>query len=225
MALAGAARYGQGRMTSSQSLSVLFNPVSWDPGLLPLLEMDGYLTGVLVTPELEVSDWIADLWPGIPPVTDEARMKLAFAAVLLRRKAIEAELQKGWPTYQPSFCERGKKADHGKIRGWMKGFYKAMKLHPEYWLDIADDEHAAMLLSLFVGFMETDEKIEEREDADDIRDEHAVLMPRAIVSLRKLALMRDGDATALRSIQANKIGRNEPCPCGSGKKYKRCCAA
>jgi hypothetical protein len=21
-----------------------------------------------------------------------------------------------------------------------------------------------------------------------------------------------------------KIGRNEPCPCGSGKKYKRCCA-
>lgn len=20
-----------------------------------------------------------------------------------------------------------------------------------------------------------------------------------------------------------KIGRNEPCPCGSGKKYKRCC--
>ena len=21
----------------------------------------------------------------------------------------------------------------------------------------------------------------------------------------------------------NKIGRNEPCPCGSGKKYKKCC--
>lgn len=20
-----------------------------------------------------------------------------------------------------------------------------------------------------------------------------------------------------------KIGRNEPCPCGSGKKYKKCC--
>ena len=23
--------------------------------------------------------------------------------------------------------------------------------------------------------------------------------------------------------QVNKIGRNEPCPCGSGKKYKQCC--
>jgi len=21
-----------------------------------------------------------------------------------------------------------------------------------------------------------------------------------------------------------KIGRNDPCPCGSGKKYKKCCA-
>ena len=24
-------------------------------------------------------------------------------------------------------------------------------------------------------------------------------------------------------IRVNKIGRNEPCPCGSGKKYKKCC--
>jgi len=24
---------------------------------------------------------------------------------------------------------------------------------------------------------------------------------------------------------ARKIGRNEPCPCGSGKKYKKCCGA
>jgi preprotein translocase subunit SecA len=26
-------------------------------------------------------------------------------------------------------------------------------------------------------------------------------------------------------INANKVGRNEPCPCGSGKKYKKCCGA
>ncbi|SHJ47135.1 SEC-C metal-binding domain-containing protein [Paramaledivibacter caminithermalis] len=24
-------------------------------------------------------------------------------------------------------------------------------------------------------------------------------------------------------VNNNKIGRNEPCPCGSGKKYKKCC--
>lgn len=26
-------------------------------------------------------------------------------------------------------------------------------------------------------------------------------------------------------VKSVKIGRNEPCPCGSGKKYKRCCGA
>ena len=24
-------------------------------------------------------------------------------------------------------------------------------------------------------------------------------------------------------VKAKKIGRNDPCPCGSGKKYKKCC--
>ena len=24
--------------------------------------------------------------------------------------------------------------------------------------------------------------------------------------------------------KAEKVGRNDPCPCGSGKKYKKCCA-
>jgi SWIM/SEC-C metal-binding protein len=25
------------------------------------------------------------------------------------------------------------------------------------------------------------------------------------------------------TIAEKKVGRNEPCPCGSGKKYKKCC--
>jgi uncharacterized protein YecA (UPF0149 family) len=25
--------------------------------------------------------------------------------------------------------------------------------------------------------------------------------------------------------KAPKVGRNDPCPCGSGKKYKKCCLA
>ena len=25
--------------------------------------------------------------------------------------------------------------------------------------------------------------------------------------------------------QGPRIGRNDPCPCGSGKKYKKCCGA
>jgi uncharacterized protein YecA (UPF0149 family) len=26
-----------------------------------------------------------------------------------------------------------------------------------------------------------------------------------------------------RQLKRMKIGRNDPCPCGSGKKFKRCC--
>jgi len=43
----------------------------------------------------------------------------------------------------------------------------------------------------------------------------------------------DSDMERLKSIadmlkenrieKAGKIGRNDPCPCGSGKKYKKCC--
>ena len=29
----------------------------------------------------------------------------------------------------------------------------------------------------------------------------------------------------LERLANKKIGRNEPCPCGSGKKFKHCCGA
>jgi len=36
----------------------------------------------------------------------------------------------------------------------------------------------------------------------------------------------DGDQVKPRPVKREtpKVGRNEPCPCGSGKKYKKCCA-
>jgi SEC-C motif-containing protein len=35
----------------------------------------------------------------------------------------------------------------------------------------------------------------------------------------------DGDMVKNKPVvrEGAKVGRNEPCPCGSGKKYKRCC--
>jgi preprotein translocase subunit SecA len=38
---------------------------------------------------------------------------------------------------------------------------------------------------------------------------------------------RDNGTTTVQTIrrQGEKIGRNAPCPCGSGKKYKKCCGA
>ena len=42
---------------------------------------------------------------------------------------------------------------------------------------------------------------------------------------RKLVASHGGDATAHKAPAkaTEKVGRNDPCPCGSGKKYKECC--
>jgi preprotein translocase subunit SecA len=34
----------------------------------------------------------------------------------------------------------------------------------------------------------------------------------------------NGESQPLKK-EGKKIGRNDPCPCGSGKKYKKCCGA
>jgi tetratricopeptide (TPR) repeat protein len=36
---------------------------------------------------------------------------------------------------------------------------------------------------------------------------------------------QDGEDCKPEPVQVVKVGRNEPCPCGSGKKYKKCCGA
>ena len=33
----------------------------------------------------------------------------------------------------------------------------------------------------------------------------------------------DGSVKSSTVKKGKKIGRNDPCPCGSGKKYKKCC--
>ncbi|MBN2447440.1 MAG: SEC-C domain-containing protein [Phycisphaerae bacterium] len=39
------------------------------------------------------------------------------------------------------------------------------------------------------------------------------------------AMRKQGEAGRPQTIrrEAPKVGRNDPCPCGSGKKYKACC--
>ncbi|MBW2143675.1 MAG: SEC-C domain-containing protein [Deltaproteobacteria bacterium] len=44
---------------------------------------------------------------------------------------------------------------------------------------------------------------------------------------RAMNLSHGGEGSGAVTVRRKekKIGRNEPCPCGSGKKYKRCCGA
>lgn len=38
-----------------------------------------------------------------------------------------------------------------------------------------------------------------------------------------LAQSKRKNAPRLVSLSQNKVGRNDPCPCNSGKKFKLCC--
>jgi methionyl aminopeptidase len=40
-----------------------------------------------------------------------------------------------------------------------------------------------------------------------------------------ILLKRKADIPVNQPIRSTKIGRNDPCPCGSGKKFKKCCAS
>ena len=40
---------------------------------------------------------------------------------------------------------------------------------------------------------------------------------------RKKWLFTEGNMVKSAPVSVTKIGRNDPCPCGSGKKYKKCC--
>ena len=51
--------------------------------------------------------------------------------------------------------------------------------------------------------------------------------PRTVEHRGALGGGGDGGSTATKTVrrQREKVGRNAACPCGSGKKYKRCCGA
>lgn len=58
---------------------------------------------------------------------------------------------------------------------------------------------------------------------EDLRQEFLTVdLPHENVRKAFLAEL-DAAAAELDALKKKKVGRNEPCPCGSGKKYKKCC--
>ena len=46
----------------------------------------------------------------------------------------------------------------------------------------------------------------------------------AMESTQRSQMAQEGESAVKTIIrQQPKVGRNDPCPCGSGKKYKKCC--
>jgi len=88
-----------------------------------------------------------------------------------------------------------------------------------------EDERTRIIIEPFVGFFDLGDLApgEVPADIDDRLDADAALIPRMILVLRKLGRIREAARRPPPFPRRSKVGRNDPCPCGSGKKYKRCC--
>jgi uncharacterized protein len=202
------------------------------------LELDGYLTGIIVTPQaapIRPSAWMVRLWRDDEPIFEnEAQINAALAAVMIRYNLLLRDIDRGLEQleadrivdYRPLFLSGDEKPAHDAVRAWVRGFGKAMELAPETWSALAEDERTQIIIAPFVGFFDLGEFLphEVRLDIDDRLDEDAALIPRMILVLRKLARIREADSRPAAVPRQSKVGRNDRCPCGSGRKYKRCCA-
>jgi uncharacterized protein YchJ len=57
----------------------------------------------------------------------------------------------------------------------------------------------------------------------DVTKEEEMLKFIALYNLQQLAKLERGGSKTSAGTKFYKVARNAPCPCGSGKKYKRCC--
>jgi yecA family protein len=107
------------------------------------LELDGYLTGVIVTPQpapISPSAWIMRLWGADFPLFDsEAQIKNVLGALIKRYNAISTKIDRsvrrleldGTVDYKPAFLAGNEKPTHDSVRIWVRGFWTAMTLAPE----------------------------------------------------------------------------------------------
>jgi preprotein translocase subunit SecA len=63
--------------------------------------------------------------------------------------------------------------------------------------------------------------------AENIAETAAAVDVRPSSEMREAADQPQGEGARVKTIvrEAPKVGRNDLCPCGSGKKYKKCCGA
>jgi uncharacterized protein len=117
---------------------------------------------------------------------------------------------------------------------WAKGFLRGMDLHKSEWAALLnDDEHGGWLVPIFALAHEHDPDPEMRPYKEPIsaeaREKLIVGAAAGVIGIyhyfeaQRLAEKKlYGTATTFRRSMP-KLGRNDPCPCGSGRKFKQCC--
>jgi len=208
-------------------------PEPLDP--LDAVMLDGFLCGVLVQPQLvDVDDWLPYVfdagghrWGEAEPGPEQRR---ARALVLRRHAAINRSLaERG--DFDPLLLEpsQGNAEEQARaaadpvgamLSPWVAGFEQAVQLFPA--LVELDDSQVRAALERVLAFAPVDAEASSEKAKPGATLEQAIeTIVAGVAELYELTLAQRYRVAAVRHAQP-KVGRNDPCPCGSGKKFKHC---
>ena len=203
-----------------------------DDEAMLLSELDRFLAGILVCPDLIMpGEWLPMVWgrenkDAAPVFKNTNQAEQLVGLIIERYNAVAAELQRGGGHYEPLFDVDTR---HNEILWeiWIDGFDTALQLRPEAWAKVRDDDGDARdALAGLVALMQVSrgESTLPKEQIDEITAKAPDLIPHYIETLNAWRISQQvGGQFRTEAPNFGKVGRNEPCPCGSGKKYKRCC--
>jgi uncharacterized protein len=190
-----------------------------------LSEFDGFVAGVAVCPDLIMpSEWLAEVWGEDGPVFDSERQANEIIQLIMAHYN-DILRRLGRPgAYAPLLDED----TDGTLlwEMWAVGFGRAIALRPEAWAEYTFAEDPAVRRAL-VGFRKLEELANKPGGpSGDIEMALDACAPNIIaegLEILHSARLAYHASVAVREPAAKTVGRNDPCPCGSGKKFKKCC--
>ena len=195
------------------------------PNSMYISDLDGFLTGIVIGPELILpSEWLPVVWGGEEPVFLDAEQAAEITSAILKRyNDIRATLRGERWTISPIFWE----GPDGSLiaMDWAEGFMDAVRLRIDAWQPLfLHRTKADLLMPILILCCDQDGKsyLPEILADDDVLIKTAPeLIPDVVDAIYWFWQERSVTPVPFRAEATQ--GRNEPCHCGSGKKFKRCC--
>lgn len=210
----------------SEFLSGLKNPDAMD-----LETLDGFFCALIAGPEMVMpSEYLPLVWGGeLPDENAFASLEDANATLQLIMRhwnSIISELEADG-VYAPVIGEPDERGVAG--RGWARGFMRGLTLRREGWKEIIAREDEGQLLTIPMVAGEIDPDWPAEPLSEEKREQVVAWMAAGLArSYRYFASHRRaarGSPEQTYRRSAPKVGRNDRCPCGSGRKFKHCCGA
>ncbi|HEH9400744.1 TPA: UPF0149 family protein [Aeromonas sobria] len=204
-----------------------------DDSMLSLSALDGFLTAVLSGPELvPPSQWWPVLWGGTPPEwSSERDMKRALDLILGHMNILAHTLcyqpEHFIPVLMANYVEgqeicNAEEWCFGYLRGMALGNWPALPEEQESSLEVIRLHGSDDLLPQLASLSLPEHQQSVAEVGTAALRLHAHFLAQRGPSTAPIAALALTPVTPpVRA--APKIGRNDPCPCGSGKKFKQCC--